>query len=102
MPEGAIKPNPQNEVINLTHNSNGKTIVKEQARSQSINLTNIFMSGHSDFNQPLKPYPTLNKTFPAGTGNEGHYHTIDNVFSPASEYYMDTAFIMDCYEHDHI
>ncbi len=42
----------------------------------------------------------MNKTFPASTGTESYYHTIDNAFSPASEYDMDTAFITNRRERD--
>ncbi len=60
------------------------------------------MSGWCELNQPINPYPTMNKTFPAGTGTEGHYRIIDDAFSPSSEHYMNTAFITDHHESDHI
>ncbi len=98
--EGSVKPNPQNEVMNTIHNSDGKTIIKGQAKSQSLNLSKRSMLGHSDSNQPLLSSPTMNKTFTVGTRIESHYCTIDNAFIHASEHNMDTAFITDHHEHD--
>ncbi len=68
-PEGAVSPNPHNEVVNPTFNSNGKSIIKEEAKSQSLNLSRS-MSGRSELNQPFNTIPTMNQTFPAGTGTE--------------------------------
>ncbi len=98
-PESAVSPNPLNKVVNPTFNSNGKPIVKEQARSQSLNLSRS-ISGYSDLNQPFSTIPTLNQTFPAGTSTGGHYRIIDDAFSPASEH--NTAFVTDRHDRDRI
>ncbi len=58
------------------------------------------MSGHSELNQPFNTIPTMNQTFPAGTGTEGYYRIIDDAFSPASEH--DTVFITDRHDRDRI
>ncbi len=100
-PEGAVSPNPLNEVVNPTSSSNGKPIVKEESRSKSLNLRKS-MSGRSELNQPINPYPTMNKSFPAGIGTEGYYRIIDNAFSPSSEHDMNTAFITNSHECDRI
>ncbi len=67
-PEGAVSPNPLNEVVNPTGSGNGKPISKE-ARSRSLNISKS-MSGCSELNQPINPYPTMNKSFPAFAGTE--------------------------------
>ncbi len=97
-PEGAISPNPLNEVDNPSGSCNGKPIVKEETRSRSLSLT---MSEQSELNQPINPYPTMNKSFPDHRGTEGHYRIIDDAFSPASEH-MNTVFVTDCRECDRI
>ncbi len=76
--------------------------IKEKARSQSLNLSSRSMSAHSDLNQPLNAYPTMNNTFPTSLGTEGHYCTLDDDFSPVPEYDMDNAFITDHRERDRI
>ncbi len=73
---------------------------KEEARSNTLNPNSRCMTGHSNLNQPLNIYPAMNETFPTGSGNEGHYSTIDDAFNPLSEYNMDTAFVMDHHEYD--
>ncbi len=98
-PQGTFIPNPCNEVVNPSLNSNGNPIVKEEARSNFLNL-NRSMSGRSELNQPLNTSPNLNQSFPAGTGTEGQYRTINDAFSPASEH--DTAFITDRLDHDRV
>ncbi len=100
-PESAVSPNPLNEVDNPSGSCNGKPIVKEDARSKSLNLSKS-ISGRSELNQPINPYPTMNKSFPASTGTEGHYRIIDDAFSPASEHDMNSTFITDRREHDRI
>ncbi len=46
-PEGASTPNHLHKVINPTVNGNGMTIVKEEGRSETLNL-NRSMSGQSE------------------------------------------------------
>ncbi len=98
-PEGAVSHNPLNKVVNPTFNSKGKPIVKEDARSQSLNPSRS-MSGHSDLNQTFSNIPTLNQTFTAGISTEGYYRIINDIYSPASEH--DTDFVSDCHDRDRI
>ncbi len=76
-----------------------QSLKKRQARSQSLNLSRS-ISGRSELNQPFNTIPTMNQTFPAGTGTEGYYRIIDDAFSPASEH--NTAFVTDRHDRDRI
>ncbi len=82
-PEGAVSPNPHNEVINPTIRGNGKPIVIEEARSKFLNL-NRSMSGRSELNQPINPYPTLNNAIALVPDPESDYQILDDAFSPSS------------------
>ncbi len=53
-------------------------------------------------NQLLNSDPTLNDSIPTGSGTEGHYRTIDDAFRLHSKYDVDSAFVTDFCEHDHI
>ncbi len=87
---------------NPSPRSNGKPIVKEEARSNTLNLNDQFMLGSRNLKQPFNSNPTLNDTIPAGSRTEGHYQTIDEAFSPSSEHDVDSAFVTDHHEYDRI
>ncbi len=70
--EGTVSPNPHNAVVNPTSSVNGKPIIKEESRSKSLNF-NRSMSGRSELNQPINPYPTLNYAIPSAPESEGNY-----------------------------